>query len=98
MKRTKRLTAATVCVLVAVLVLSSCLFLSLASCHTCVGEGCAVCCQIRLCENILTAVGLVLFSSAAAFCCAASLDCLYADTERHAHNKTLISLKVKLSD
>ena len=89
-----RLLAATL----AVVLLSSAVYLALASDHDCASEDCAVCRQISACENLLKTLGLAGAAAAvsAAFTytvCRAILPC--AETSG---TLTLVSLKVKLSN
>lgn len=82
----------------AVVLLSSAVYLALASDHDCAGEDCAVCHQIGVCENLLKSLGLAGVAAAitAAFTytmCKAILPC----TEMIG-TLTLVSLKVKLSN
>ena len=89
-----RLLAATL----AVVLLSSAVYLALASDHDCASEDCAVCRQISACENLLKTLGLAGAAAAvsAAFTytvCRAILPC--AETSG---TLTLVALKVKLSN
>ena len=85
-------------VVLAVAMLSSAVYLALASDHDCAGENCAVCRQISACENLLKTLGLAGTAAAitAAFTytvCRAILPC--AETSG---TLTLVALKVKLSN
>ena len=89
-----RLLAATL----AVVLLSSAVYLALASDHDCAGEDCAICHQISVCEHLLKSLGLAGAAAAisAAFTytvCRAILPC--AETSG---TLTLVALKVKLSN
>ena len=89
-----RLLAATL----AVVLLSSAVYLALASDHDCAGEDCAVCCQITLCRQLLEGLGLagtaaVLTAALPRFMLRAALP-----TAECAVVFTLVALKVKLSD
>ena len=97
MKKPKRL-ASVLALLVAFIMLFSVLFIALEADHDCCGEGCAVCAQIQVCEdllrNLITAAALVV----AAWCLYALIR-VFADTNCcSVHPHTLIVLKVKLSD
>lgn len=97
MKKPKRL-ASVLVLLVAFIMLFSVLYIALEADHDCCGEDCAICAQIRVCEelirNLLAAVLLVV----AARCLFARIR-VFADTDcGSVHSHTLISLKVKLSD
>ncbi len=90
--------ASALALLVAFIMLFSVLFIALEADHDCCGEGCAVCAQIQVCENLLrnliTAAALVV----AAWCLYALIR-VFADTNCFSvHPHTLIVLKVKLSD
>ena len=82
----------------AVVLLSSAVYLALASDHDCTGEDCAVCRQISACENLLKTLGLAGAAAAisAAFTytvCRAILPCAEMNG-----TLTLVALKVKLSN
>ena len=90
--------AAALALLVAFLMLFSALFIALEADHDCCGEGCAVCAQIRACEDLLRNLTTASVL-AAAVCCLYTLCRVFADADRCAfHPHTLIALKVKLSD
>ena len=78
----------------AVVMLSSAIYIAVEADHDCSGEDCAICHQIGVCENLLKSLGLA--GAAAAFTytmCKAILPC----TEMIG-TLTLVSLKVKLSN
>ena len=83
----------------AVVMLSSAVYLAVEANHDCSGEDCAICHQISVCENLLKSLGLAGAAAAAitaAFTytmCRAILPC----TEMSG-TLTLVSLKVKLSN
>ena len=84
--------------LLAVVMLSSAVYIAAEADHDCSGEGCAICHQISTCENLLRSLGLAGAAAAitAAFTytlCKAVLPC----TETSG-TLTLVSLKVKLSN
>lgn len=82
----------------AVVMLSSAIYLAVEANHDCSGDDCAICRQISICENLLKSLGLA--GAAAAITavltytmCRAILPCAeMIDT------LTLVSLKVKLSN
>ena len=82
----------------AVVMLSSAVYLAVEADHDCSGEDCAICRQISICENLLKSLGLAGAAAAvtAAFTytmCKAILPCAeMTDT------LTLVALKVKLSN
>ncbi len=97
MIKLKRL-ASVLALLVALIILFSVLFIALEAGHDCCGDGCAICAQIRACENLLRNL-LTATAPAAAVWCLFALTCVFANTGcRTAHSRTLIALKVKLSD
>ena len=82
----------------AVVMLSSAIYLAVEANHDCSGEDCAICRQISICENLLKSLGLAGAAAAitAAFTytmCRAILPC--AET---IGTLTLVALKVKLSN
>ncbi len=97
MNKPKRL-ASMLALLAAFIMLFSVLFIALEADHDCCGEDCAICTQIRACENLLRNLLTVAVFAAAARCCFA-LVFGFAGTEcRCLRSHTLITLKVKLSD
>ena len=85
-------------VVLAVVMLSSAVYIAVEADHDCSGEDCAICHQIGVCENLLKTLGLAGAAAAvtAAFTyalCRAILPC----AERLGTG-TLVSLKVKLSN
>lgn len=82
----------------AVVMLSSAIYLAVEANHDCSGDDCAICRQISICENLLKTLGLAGAAAAisAAFTytvCRAILPCTeMTDT------LTLVALKVKLSN
>lgn len=90
--------AAVLALLVAFLMLFSVLFIALEADHDCCGDDCAVCAQIRACEDLLRNLMTASVLVAAAWCLY-TLCRVFADADccsEHPH--TLIALKVKLSD
>ena len=84
--------------LLAVVMLSSAVYIAAEADHDCSGEDCAICHQISTCENLLRSLGFAGAAAAitAAFIytrCKAVLPC----TETNG-TLTLVSLKVKLSN
>ena len=85
-------------VVLAVVMLSSAVYIAVEADHDCSGDDCAICRQISICENLLKSLGLAGAAAAitAAFTytmCRAILPC--AET---IGTLTLVSLKVKLSN
>ena len=82
----------------AVVMLSSAVYLAVEADHDCSGEDCAICRQINICENLLKTLGLAGAAAAisAAFTytvCRAILPCAEMNG-----TLTLVALKVKLSN
>ena len=82
----------------AVVMLSSAVYLAVEADHDCSGDDCAICRQISICENLLKSLGFAGAAAAisAAFTytvCMAILPC----TET-TDTLTLVALKVKLSN
>ena len=85
-------------VVLAVVMLSSAVYIAVEADHDCTGDDCAICHQIGACENLLKSLGLAGAAAAvtAAFTytmCKAILPC----TEMTG-TLTLVALKVKLSN
>ena len=97
MNTPKRIASA-LALLAAFIMLFSVLYIALEADHDCCGEGCAVCAQLRACEDLLRNL-LPAAAPAAAVCCFFALIRAFADTLcRPVQPHTLIALKVKLSD
>ena len=82
----------------AVVMLSSAIYIAVEANHDCSGEDCAICRQISICENLLKTLGLagaaaVITAAFTYTMCKAILPC----TEMIG-TLTLVSLKVKLSN
>ena len=85
-------------VVLAVVMLSSAIYLAVEADHDCSGEDCAICHQLQVCENLLKSIG---FAGAAAVFAAAVRYTPYSVIPSCAElvrTFTLVSLKVKLSD
>ncbi len=90
--------ASALALLVAFIMLFSVLFIVLEADHDCCGEGCAICVQIRVCEDLIRNLLTPALLVAAARCLFALIH-VFADADCCAvHPRTLIALKVKLSD
>ena len=90
---TRRLAA-----VLAVVMLSSAIYIAVEANHDCSGDDCAICRQISICENLLKSLGLAGAAAAitAAFTytmCRAILPCAEMNG-----TLTLVALKVKLSN
>ena len=85
-------------VVLAVVMLSSAVYIAVEANHNCSGEDCAICHQLQVCENLLKSIGLAgaaaVFAAAVRYApCRVIPSC--AELVR---TFTLVSLKVKLSD
>ena len=92
------LTARLLAAVLAVVMLSSAVYLAVEADHDCSGDDCAICRQISICENLLKSLGLAGAAAAisAAFTytvCRAILPCAEMNG-----TLTLVALKVKLSN
>ena len=82
----------------AVVMLSSAIYIAVEADHDCSGDDCAICRQISICENLLKSLGLagaaaVITAAFTYTMCKAILPCAeMTDT------LTLVALKVKLSN
>lgn len=82
----------------AVVMLSSAIYIAVEANHDCSGEDCAICHHLQVCENLLKSIG---FAGAAAVFAAAVRYTPYSVIPSCAElvrTFTLVSLKVKLSD
>ena len=85
-------------VVLAVVMLSSAVYLAVEADHDCSGEDCAICRQISICENLLKTLGLAGAAAAVTAVltytvCRAILPCA-----EMSGTLTLVALKVKLSN
>lgn len=82
----------------AVVMLSSAVYLAVEANHDCSGDDCAICRQISICENLLKSLGLA--GAAAAISAAFTYTVCRALLPRGetSGTLTLVSLKVKLSN
>ena len=82
----------------AVVMLSSAIYIAVEANHDCSGDDCAICRQISICENLLKSLGLA--GAAAAISAAFTYTVCRAILPRAEMNGTLtlVALKVKLSN
>ena len=82
----------------AVVMLSSAVYIAVEADHNCSGDDCAICRQISICENLLKSLGLA--GAAAAISAAFTYTVCRAILPRAEMNGTLtlVALKVKLSN
>lgn len=97
MKKTKRIIAVVLCVLIVALpVLSQC-FIATHRRHACTGKNCGVCCELYVAEQIIETFKTVLLS---AICFSISLLAVFMPLiygkQIHRVGDTLITLKVEL--
>ena len=85
-------------VVLAVVMLSSAVYIAVEADHDCTGDDCAICHQIGACENLLKSLGLA--GAAAAISAAFTYTVCRAILPRAEMNGTLtlVALKVKLSN
>ena len=85
-------------VVLAVVMLSSAVYIAVKADHDCSGDDCAICRQISICENLLKSLGLA--GAAAVFAAAVryALCRIIPSCAELVRTFTLVSLKVKLSD
>ena len=82
----------------AVVMLSSAVYIAVEADHDCSGEDCAICHQINVCENLLKSIGLAGSAVATAAAILYILCRIIPSCTEVARTFTLVSLKVKLSD
>ena len=97
MTKSKRL-AALFTLLLAFVMLFSVLYIALEADHDCCGEGCAVCAQLQICENLLKNLIPAALLLLAARCFCTPVRAVTDDDGRFIRPLTLTVLKVKLSD
>ena len=85
-------------VVLAVVMLSSAVYIAVKADHDCSGDDCAICRQISICENLLKSLGLA--GAAATISAAFTYTVCRAILPRAEMNGTLtlVALKVKLSN
>ena len=94
----RRIVAAVMCFALLLVMVSSAAYIVIEANHNCVGDGCPICHEIQICQQILNTVGTALVSVAASLCATFLLTTPVRTLFRAAEAITLISLKVKLSD
>ena len=98
MTNKKRAIAVIVAAAILLVVIFSSVFIAAEADHDCVGENCPICCQIAVCKGILKIL------SAAVYISVFAIFVSYIFRERAAafvpfsDSRTLVSLKIKLSD
>lgn len=96
--RTKRRLAIIIsCVYIAALLLFG-VFISIHAGHDCTGEDCAICATISSCEHMLRTLAAMLIALGLCTMCAAALHARYITVRADEESRTLVSLKVKLTD
>ena len=82
----------------AVVMLSSAIYLAVEADHDCSGEDCAICHQINVCENLLKSIELAGSAAATVAAILYILCRIIPSCTEVARTFTLVSLKVKLSN
>ena len=97
-KKFRFMTRLLAAVVLAVVMLSSAVYIAVEADHDCSGEDCAICHQLQVCENLLKSIGLA--GAAAVFAAAVryALCRIISSCAELVRTFTLVSLKVKLSD
>ena len=98
MTKKTRIAALLLAAAVLTVMLCSAFYLALEAGHDCIGDGCAICCQITVCRNVLrklsTSVCAAAFAAVLSYTLCRNIlicaDCI--------HRNSLVALKVKLSD
>lgn len=94
----RRMIAAVMCLALLLVMVFSAAYIVIEATHNCIGDGCPICHEIQICQQVLNTVGTALVrvavSLGALFLLVAPVHTLF----RAAKVVTLISLKVKLSD
>jgi len=94
----RRIIAAVMCFALLLVIVFSAAYIVIEANHNCTGDGCPICHEIQVCQQVLNTVGTafvrVAVSLGAIFLFIAPVHTLI----RTAEVVTLISLKVKLSD
>ena len=85
-------------VVLAVVMLSSAIYLAVEADHDCSGEDCAICHQINVCENLFKSIGLASSAAATVTAILYILCRIIPSCTEVARTFTLVSLKVKLSN
>ena len=98
MVKSKRILAMLMAVAIFAVMLSSTLFLAEEVDHDCIGDGCQICVQMNVCRGILKSLSLVLHVAVAVLLVACITCGRFWNCEKSAHQVTLVTLKVKLSN
>ena len=85
-------------VVLAVVMLSSAVYIAVDADHDCSGEDCAICHQIGVCENLLKTLGLAGAAAAVTTALTYALCRAILPCAERLGTGTLVSLKVKLSN
>ena len=98
MTNRKRVTAAIVAAAILLVVVFSSFFIAAEADHDCVGENCPICCQIAVCKGILKALSAAVYVSIFAIFVSYIFREKAAAFIPFSDSRTLVSLKIKLSD
>ena len=82
----------------AVVMLSSAVYLAVEANHDCSGEDCAICHQISVCENLLKSLGLAGAAAAISAAFTYTVRRVILPCAEMSGTLTLVALKVKLSN
>lgn len=98
MTKKRRIVAAAVCIVLLAAMLFSAAYIILEADHHCTGDGCPICHEIQICQQVLHTMGTATAVPCASGVSALAFAALAAVHVYAAPAITLISLKVKLSD
>ena len=98
MTKKTRIAALLLAAAVLTVMLCSAFYLALEAGHDCIGDGCAICCQIAVCRNVLRKLSLSVCAAVFAASLPYTLCRGISVCTDYAQSYTLVSLKVKLSD
>ena len=85
-------------VVLAVVMLSSAVYIAVEADHDCSGDDCAICRQISICENLLKSLGLAGAAAAVTAAFTYTMCKAILPSAETIDTLTLVSLKVKLSN
>jgi len=95
--RNHKIIAVIISIVLGIVILGTSVFIAESSDHDCIGQGCTVCTSAEQCEEILHALGLAVFGTAAVFFVkSVFLREITAKSKSVSRLSTLITLKVEL--
>ena len=98
MNHKRRLAALVFAALFLITVITSLFVIAHEADHTCIGEDCAVCALVSVCQHTIRTLCSALIAAACAVGCFGFLRIADGFGSIQAHQKTPVSLKVKLSN